>query len=224
MRAPSLFLTAVGAAALLGACNDRSTPTERRSAAAFDVAGRDSTGGPAGPSHYSANGATASVSWYVYSGFGGDSGGGGGYASGSLYASRVGQITDEWTLVNWYIVSCYATCQSSSGYGYVPGSALTGSGGGDLRLSFSPSDYPGSLWVYGDSIGPIDVTWRKNGWYSSRVTGTTRQTYPWYTYESNGVSESASATATGAVGGFTLPAWSYADMGTNHSVTISFYR
>ncbi len=216
MRASLLFLSAASTVALLGACHDRSNPTEQSPDPAFGVAAnRDTTGRP---SHYTANGATAYVSWYT----GGDSSGGG-YLYGYLSASRVSQVNNEWTEVNWSIYSCNAVCEYSSGYGTIPGAARAG-GAGRHRRCHDPADYPGYLWVYGDSIGPIDVAWRGNGVYSSRSTGTTEYSYPGYRFRSNGVTESASATATGTVGALTIPAGASASMGTNHAVTITFYR
>jgi len=216
MRASLLFLSAVSSLVLLGACHERTTPTEQSHDPAFSIAGNRDTAGL--PSHYTANGATASVNWYA----GGDSSGGG-YAYGYLSANRVSQVTNEWTEVNWYVYSCNGVCRYSSGYGTVPGAALSG-GAGSLRLSLNPADYAGNLYVYGDSLGPINVMWRENGVYSSRSTGMSEYSYPGYTFRSNGVTESASATATGTLGEYGIPAWASASMGRNHAVTITFYR
>lgn len=220
MRVTFLLLTALGTAGLLGACSESRTPTER-SGATFNAAGsRDTTGRP---SHYISNGATADVYWY---GGGSDSlGGGGSWMYGYLSANRNSQVNDEWTSINWSVQECDALgCRYSSGYGTVPGAALTGRGGGDLRLALDPADYPGAFYVYGDSIGPIDVTWRPSGAYSSRSTGVTEYSYPGYSYRSNGVTESASAFAAGHVGSHVVPSGATGSMGTTHAMTISFYH
>ncbi len=226
MRIGLLFLTVLGAVAALAACNDARSPTGR-SGPAFGLAGsgdstsRDTTGLP---SHYIANGATADVSWYFE---GGDSlNGGGGWKYGYVSVNRTNQVYDEWTSVNWSISDCdgWWSCSYSSGYGYVHGDVLAGSGGADLRLAVDPSAHPADFYVYGDPMGPIELTWRQAGGYASRTSGNTENTYPGYRFKSNGVSVTSSAIVTGHVGGYVLPAGTFGNMGTNHSMTIVFYR
>ncbi len=216
MRAPMPYL-AIAVATLLAACHDRSSPTERSDPAFSVNANNDTTGRP---SHYAANGATAYLSWYAY---GGDSLGYG-YFSGYLSASRVGPVTDEWTEVSWSVTTCdeYWYCRGTGGYGTVPANVLTGGGGGPLRLAFDPEAYPGYLWVWGDSLGPVDITWRGNNQVTQRSSGTSEYSYPGYTFRSTGVTESSSAFATGTIGVVAVPSWAYATVGTNHNVTITF--
>ncbi len=220
----SYVLLTVTGAALLAACGERSAPTSQsyRGTMAGIRGSRDTTGLP---SQYAANGATADVNWYSYIAYdSGGGGGGGGFSNGSIYAARTNAVSDEWTYVSWYIYSCALMCTYSNGYGYVPGAVLSGVGGSDLHLKFNPADYPGAFYVYGDSLGPVDLTWRPNGMYSSRTTGTSEYQYPGFRFHSNGVSETAQAAVTGTVNGAPIPTGASANMGTNHSVTISIYH
>ncbi len=220
MRPSLLFLSAFTAAVVVAACNDRPMLTDERSGPMYGAQGnRDTTGLP---SHYTANGATAEVSWYGWSG---DSAGGGTSLYGYVYASRVGSITNEWTQVNWYVSACDALgCRYTNGYGYAPGAALSGQNTGHLRLAFDPADSSGYFDVWGDPLGPVDITWSESGAYTTRTTGTTEYDYPGYRYRSNGVTRSASATATGHAGAYVLPPGAGGSVGTNHAVTITFYR
>ncbi len=216
----SYSLSLLAAAALLAACDEHNVPTSQRYSGGMAAArgARDTTGLP---SQYSANGATALVSWYAS--LPGDSAGGGGYLNGYISVNRVGSQTNEWTEVYWYIYSCSIGCTYSNGFGNMPGDVLSGSGGGNLRLKFDPAAYPGAFYVYGDPLGPVDLTWSPNGMYSQRITGTSEYQYPGFRYQSNGVSESAQAAVTGSVNG-TVLSGAWGQMGTNHSVTIQFYR
>ncbi len=225
MRSTFRYLTMLGAIAALGACGESRSPTTaggpQLSSRSGDSTGRDTTGLP---SHYIANGATAEASW---SGTGGDSlGGSGGWMYGYVQVNRNSQVNDEWTNIYWSITSCDAVwnCRYSSGYGYVHADVMAGSGGADLRLAVDPSAYPQDFYVYGDPVGLIELTWKQASGYSSRTSGNTEYTYPGFTFRSNGVSVTSTASVTGHVGSFAVPAGTLGTMGTNHAMTISFFH
>lgn len=219
MRGSLLSISVLGLAVVLAACGDSPSPTgELGPQFAASGSGGDTTGRP---SQFISNGATADV-WWSSSG---DSLGGA-WTTGYLTANRNSPVNDEWTSINWSITTCDAAwnCSYSSGYGFVNAALLTGRGGGDLYLAVDPSEYPESFYIYGDPIGRIELAWRQTAGFSSRTSGVTDYTYPGYRYRSNGVSVSSTAAVTGNIGATMVPAGTIGMMGTNHGMTITFFR
>ena len=64
------------------------------------------------------------------------------------------------------------------------------------------------------------VTFRANGGFTQRFSGTSDLTFPGFRQHSTGVSTSASANTSGNVVGVPIPTFSPGNIGTNQSVTI----
>ena len=209
------------ALAALTACSERApTPTDGGSPSFSQRGGAQDTTG--GASHYTANGLVAQVNWF--SGSFDSTTGTGSFDYGSVYAASINAVQNEAVFLSYYVVHCdafFSCTLSEAGGGIVPKSALSG-GGGTISLNVTPADFPTTFYVYGGTGGPVRISWRATGDFSSRTSGTSEYTYPWFRFFSNGVSTNSSALASGVVGSSTVPAGSFGSIGMNHAVTLSF--
>ncbi len=97
----------------------------------------------------------------------------------------------------WYQTAFY-------GYGTIPASDVTGSGIGDLRVRTNTAGNPG-FFVYNDSGGPVDITFRQVPGGGFRYQRTWRNEWPPLLFIGNARDLGRQATATGTFAWRTIP-------------------
>lgn len=204
-----------GAAALAAgviACRDAAvSPREATPAApAFQLEGK-------GPSHlhFVSNGDRGSADWGASDASGS--------VSGSLYVSRGNWADPPTTFLEYDLTRCDAShnCTWEGGYGLIPNGDLTGSGAGGLHLETNTAGIPD---FYNSGAGGVIVAdWRRSSAWVETNKGTHTIKTPAYTARNRESWVATSATVVGQMLGVVIGP-GYAELGTNHAVTIDIER
>lgn len=243
MRIQYAFVRAIGLATLATACRDAALPPQPdgldqgaiASAGALQVVGSGfdqpalgATGSTA-QVHFIANGPSALAGW------GESDPQGTWYTYGYLEVSQGGTSSRPRTWLHYLHFYCWDTggwnwvCDAlEGGDGFIPNDDFHGSGG-HVYLSTNTTGNP-DFNVWAGSGGQVTVEWKRNGVYTSTVSGAYEWTYEAaccstpYKYRTVGRVTQASATVSGAVGSVVLPYIPDGAIGMNHNVTIEIYR
>lgn len=167
--------------------------------------------------HFIANGDRASADW----GLSDESG----RTYGSLYVSRGGSVNDPVVYLSYDITRCDPSdnCVWEYGWGDIPPGDLSGSADGALRLATNTTGLP-DFHTSSGGAGVVAVDWKRTGVWEETRSGSFTHRSAAYTERMQGSSSARSAIASGAVLGVPLPSTAYAELGTNHSVSVDFYR
>ena len=203
---------AVALAAGVAACRDAAvSPREAAPAApAFQIEGK-------GPTHFHfvANGDRGSADWGASDASGS--------VSGSFYVSRGNWTDPPTTFLSYDLTRCDASdnCTWEGGYGLIPNGDLTGSGAGGLHLETNTAGNPD--FFNSGAGGVIVADWRRSSAWVETNRGTFTRMTPEYTTRLRESSVAASATVVGQLLGVVIGP-GYAELGTNHAVTIDVER
>jgi hypothetical protein len=174
---------------------------------------------------FNAFGSSATASWFgtVASGGASDTGGGGGgggYVFGSISVSRGGSNQNPQTFVSYFVVACdVSSCTNSAGFGTVPNGDFSARGNA-MHLNTNTANNS-SFITYQGQPGTIAVDWTSNGLFETRVSGTNETTAAGFFREKQtGQSDDQSANASGSVVGFSVSQVTYANISTNHNMTV----
>lgn len=200
--------SAIGGFTLLLAafgCREVSTDLQRRDTTdhspTFSVASNGTS-----VFHFLANGDFGNVSW----------------SSSSLFGFASISTGDTLGLV-YFITQFDPCCTSAAGFGPVPVSDITGSGGGKLVLNTNTCADPGFM-TFAGACGLVSIEFDKTSFFSGRNQGTSSQTFGQFSFHSAGTSEFSSAEATGTVVGFPITSPNVGSMGMSHNVSVSISR
>ena len=209
------WAVALTAGAVLGACQDSSSPRAESSGPRFSAASDTGGGGGGKQFHFIANGDGGSVNWSS-----GDTLSGG-FSFGFLSVGRGGTTKNVQTFLSYFIEQCDAlfNCNIIEGFGSIPNRDLSGGmSTKQLHLSTNTTGNPNFF-----TIGPtglIAVDWKADGVYTQSTSGTNQLSFPGLKELSQGNSTFASASATGSVVGVAISPFNGAQIGSNHNVTI----
>lgn len=216
-----LLLGAIGLA-----CRDAASAPTRPS---FAVANDTTPGGcTSNACQFNAFGDAAGANWSgsstVVASDTGGGGGGGGVVFGSLSVSRGGSPTAQETFLFYSIVECgaFGCFTVAGGFGTIPNGDFSASGP-TYQLNTNTAGNAG-FFTFAGAPGQIAAEWRGDGLFESRFTGTSQVTSPGVRQQSSGQTSYQSATATGSVIGFAVPAGTSGQISHDHQVRITINR
>ena len=190
----------------------------RRAPAVPDTGGGGGGGG-GNQFHAITNGSFGSVNW---SAGGTDSlGGGGGNSFGFLSVSQGGTPGHPQVYLSYVVMQCdfYSCNPIAGGYGPIQAGDLSG-GGQQMRLTTNTSADP-DFFIFAGAGGTVSVEWKANGFFTTRSTGVTQQTYGSFAQHTQGTYSSVSANATGSVIGSSISPNQSASIGQTQNVSIT---
>jgi hypothetical protein len=196
------------ASAVLG-CSDEPTAAVREVAPPVTrtAFGSNASGGPA-DKHIS-SGASVSAN------------GSDGYLYVNIYAYRIGDSQGQRTYLYYTVYSYSATL--AAGSGEIPNGDLVAPSSSSATIDTDLTANPNFAVWYGPR-GRIQVSWARDGIYAVKEHGSSMSVSPAFRTHYQGVRSWGSATATGSLLDWELPAGTQGSVGTNHNVQISIER
>lgn len=176
---------------------------------------------------FNASGDAAFISWTeVGTAVSSDTGGGGGgtIRFGNASVSRGGTRENQQTFFFYSVTDCgpFFCNTVANGFGLIPNGDFSANGP-TYRLSTNTADNP-DFFTFAGSPGQVTIEWAGNGLFEQQFNGTSRLSSPGVTEHRAGQSVFSSATATGAVVGFTIAPGNSGSISSDHEVRITITR